>query len=865
MLSEEYRSIRLEIRLFNMKNIVLVFFISMVIGLSNVFAQKGSITGGVVDKVTKENIPFANVVAILRDDTVSFDGTVSNDDGIFKLNNLPFGNYRVLISFIGYETDTIKSIQIDKQNQQVNIGEVGLSTLAVALDEVVVKVLAATATTHLDRVTYKTQDFQTTKGGDAADLLNKLPSVSIDQDGVISVRGTSDFMVYLNGKPTYMESSIVLAQIKAANIESIDIITIPSAKYDAQGKGGIINISTKKTEVKGLSIAANGLIGGAPWANYTHQISNYYVSDNRIGEGLNFIYNKNKLSLYGGLNFNEKNVNGRRAGFASLLQENGSYYHMVPKGPRTEWSQNFTGNVAMDYKFNNKSTLSASYLYGSSTKGRTALYNYHTFFGDVDKNPVPGIPVDDSWIYNPNKKMRYGIFHIANIDYYQKTDDNSYLKVSGLYEHAELRNEMDNRQYKLNPLNELAGDIEKHFIQTDKTPLDGFRLLIAYTKKLNHGHTLGLGIQPQYFQINGAFNFDTLNVGNNLWGDYHYFENSINLRRGIYAGYADYSGSLGKFNFVTGLRLEYTDQVIDIENPDYFTIFEKIKKPRYEEHKLDWFPSIHLNYALSEKNKVSFAFSRRITRPPLTNMTPFLYREHFEVYVVGDPILEPEYHTNFELALNRKLKKSTINLVGFYRGTENAVFRVNTVYREENTLIRSYTNSANTQAMGIELNMNFMAGDFTRFFISSSLYNFRVKADIFGYQENNRSTNWSLKGNANFNLTESLKFTVDIDFTSATITAQGRDKMLYMANTSLNYTPKKLKGWDFSLKALDILKSNIRTVSTRAFNSNDEKLFLQESEYILTGPILELNVSYAFNMKGKSSKKVESTFGKEQF
>jgi len=116
-----------------------------------------------------------------------------------------------------------------------------------------------------------------------------------------------------------------------------------------------------------------------------------------------------------------------------------------------------------------------------------------------------------------------------------------------------------------------VGDIEKHCKQTDKTPLDGYRLSIAYTKKLNNGHTLGLGIQPQYFQINGAFSFDTLDVRNNVWGDYHYFENSIDFRRGVYAGYADYSSSLGKFNYMTGLRLEYTDQVMDIENPDYFT------------------------------------------------------------------------------------------------------------------------------------------------------------------------------------------------------------------------------------------------------------------------------------------------------
>jgi outer membrane receptor protein involved in Fe transport len=246
-------------------------------------------------------------------------------------------------------------------------------------------------------------------------------------------------------------------------------------------------------------------------------------------------------------------------------------------------------------------------------------------------------------------------------------------------------------------------------------------------------------------------------------------------------------------------------------------------------------------------------------------MTPFLYREHFEVYVVGDPALEPEYLTSVEIAFNNKAGKHNINLTGFYRGTDNAVFRVNTVYEKENVLIRSYTNSANTRATGMELAMNFEAGTFARFFISSSVYNFKVEGDIFGYKENNRSTNWSLKGNANFILTGSLKFTVDFDMKSATVTAQGRDEMFYMANTSLNYTPKWLKGWDFSLKGLDILRSNITGLNTRAFNASGTQIFYQEIEYDRYGPIVELNVSYAFNMKGKSGKKIESSFGKEQF
>lgn len=848
-----------------MRNMALVIILLTQSTGTSVFAQNGSIRGVITDKTTNEKIPFANVVATLNSKTDLPKGTVSDKDGKFSIDNLPFGPYNVVISFIGYQPDTVRNINISRQIQQVNIGEIQLRDLTIALGEVVVKDIAATATAKLDRITYRVRDFETAKGGNASDILNKLPSVSIDQDGVISVRGTSDFMVYLNGKPSQMEPSLLLAQIPAATIESIDVITVPSAKYDAQGKGGIINITTKKTDEKGMSVSASVLTGGAPWGNYTDQLSSYSLNDNRLGGLINFIYNKNKLSLYGGFNFIKKNVNGTRPGYARLLQENGSYYHMVSNGVRPEWSKNYTANGAIDYQLSNRSIISASYSYGNRNDGRSAFYNYHNFYGDEDKNAIIGVPVDDDWIYNPNKRNRYGIFHTANVDFTGKTDNNSELKISALYEHSELRRDMDNLRYQTTSSFDIIGAVEAHFIQTDNTPLDGYRLSVDYTKKLNNGHTLGLGIQPQYCLISGSFSFDTLNVLNNVWGDYNYFENSIDFRRGIYAGYADYSGSSGKFGFMAGLRLEYTDQVLNMGNPDYFTIFDRIKKSRYGVHRLDWFPSVHLNYDISEKNKVSLASSRRISRPPLINMAPFLYREHYEVYVVGDPALEPEYLTSLELALNNKAGKHNINLTGFYRATDNAVFRVNTVYKPENVLIRSYTNSANTRATGMELAMNFEAGTFTRFFISSSVYNFKVEADIFEYKENNRSTNWSLKGNANFILTESLKFTADFDIKSATVTAQGRDEMFYMANTSLNYTPKRLKGWDFSLKALDILRSNITRLSTRAFNPGGTQIFYQEVEYNRYGPIIELNVSYTLNMKGKSGKKIESSFGKEQF
>ena len=246
-------------------------------------------------------------------------------------------------------------------------------------------------------------------------------------------------------------------------------------------------------------------------------------------------------------------------------------------------------------------------------------------------------------------------------------------------------------------------------------------------------------------------------------------------------------------------------------------------------------------------------------------MAPFLYRRHYEVYLVGDPALKPEYMNNLELSFDQKIGKQGINLTGFYRGTDNAIFRVNTVYEEENVLIRSYTNSGNSTSLGAELNANLELGTLAKFFLGGSLYNYRLEADIFGYQEDNSSTNWSLKGNMNLMLTEALKLTIDFDMKSATVTAQGRNELFYMANTALNYTPEKLKGWDFSFKVLDFLNSNVTGLNTRAFDSEGIQIFYQETEYTRFGPIAELAVTYAFNMNGKSGKKSDSTFGKEQF
>lgn len=827
-----------------------------------VVAQNGSIRGVVSDKNSGEKIPFANIT-LLKNNQFTTIGTITDDKGGFMLDKLDYADYSVVVSFIGFETDTIKGLKVSRETPQLRLGNIPMVVTGIALQELEVSAMASTQVTQLDRKTYRAADFATARGGTAVDVLNKIPSVSVSADGEVSVRGTTDFMVYLNGKPTQMEPSMLLGQIASDAIENIDVITVPSAKYDAQGKGGIINITTKTSGRDGLSVTMNGTLGGSPWYNKRDIYSNYLMTDNRYTGGVNIVYGKDKLTLYGGTNYSMKNVNGDRTGDARIWDKNtGLYKHMVAEGGRPEWYENFSANAGFDFTFSKATQLSGSYFYGDRTEGRGAYYLYNNFYADKDKNNKS----NENRVYNPNTDNRYGIFHTANLDLKHKFGNKSEIAVALLYEHSNLSRELDNENFSFNTTTQTAGARTLHFNQQDETPLEAFRFSIDYAKEFENGSRLSLGFQPQLINIEGDFSYDTLDIVGNVLKPYSELENGVDLTKAIYAAYMDYAGSWNKLKYLIGLRFEYTDQTMNIDNPNYFSIFDRPTAPVYTTRQPDWFPTLHLAYELNEKNKLNFAANRRISRPAVKDMAPFLYRRHLEVYAVGDPGIKPQYISNVELSYETRLGKQKVGFTGFYRGVDNALFRVNTVYDKEMVLIRSITNSGNTASTGVEMNANLEAGKRTKFFVGGSVYHFRVQGEAFGYKENNSSVNWSLKANTNISLTRELRLNADIDIKSGTVTAQGTNFMMYIANTALNYTPVKLKNWNFSLKVLDILNSNIEGLDTRAYNSSATEIFYQKTYYYRTGIIAELGVSYALNASnGKTKSKAESTYGKSEF
>ena len=838
---------------------VAIFF--FILYFPTLYGQAGSVGGTISDRSTDERIPFATIAVYSDDNPSPLTGDISDGEGNFSIGPLPYGTYRLVISFIGYDPKEIPEVVIDSRSPGINLGTVHLNPAFTELDEVEVSALARTSSSRIDRTTYRASDFATARGGTASDVLSRLPSVSVSPDGEVSVRGASDFIVYLNGRPTNMEPSMILAQVAANSIESIEIITVPGARYGAHGAGGIININTRRAGLEGLSVSAGLQGGSAPWGETTHRYSGYEMNNDMYGGNLDLLYNGRLVSVYSNLYYNKRNTNGIRNGNARILQENGEYYTLEGKGGRPELHENISANAGIVVNLSDRSTLDGSYFFADRSEYRSAFYLYRGTGLTGSHDFASG----DYWTYNPNVGDRYGRIHNATIDYKLEIDNNSEIGIMASYEWTGLKRDLSNPNYAYDEEADRITGLQRHFLQSDDTPLNGYRFYIDFRRELGNGHSLEAGLQPQYLNNNGSFSYDTLNVQENRWGPFSSLENSFDLNRGIYAAYLNYSGQSGGLNFMGGLRMEYTDQVMDIRNPDYFNLFDRDTRSEYAVRGADWFPSLHMGYRVMENDEISLAAGRRINRPQTQNMAPFLYRRHHEVYEVGDPALEPEYLTSVEMSYLKRLGNQNLRLTGFYRGTRNALFRIYTVYGEENILIRSYTNAGSSTALGAELNTNIAIGSAARLFLGGSLYNYNVSGEVFGFMEDNTSTNWSLKGNANIFLTRSLTLNADFDWRSATVTSQGRQDMFFIAAAALSYSPAQIQGWSFSLRVHDILGSNITNWSTRAFDNNGRQVFFQETDYDRYGPVAEIGITYSFNLNGRNLRRDVDTFGDEQY
>lgn len=646
----------------------------------------GKITGIVLEAETNQPVEFATIALMKGDSESPVDGTVCDDKGKFVINNVEFGTYKVVISFIGYETKTVDNVLVSDKNKNVDLGNIKLGTSTKILSEVVVEGQKAVIEERVDRTVYNAENDQTAKGGDATDVLKRVPMLSVDLDGNVSMRGSSNIQVLINNKPsTIMASSVAdaLKQIPADQIKTVEVITSPSAKYDAEGSGGIINIITKKNSLEGLTLNIDAGVG---------------IRGSNLG--LNGNYRKNKMGFsLGGWGRANYNVNGeytnKQTTYSDFQQQQAGNASVNTQRADTR-NQGLFGNYTLgwDYDINDKNFMTASVRFGARNN---KSYQDNLFTSILDTDDVTNTSLQDVETKNNSNSID------ANVTFTHQYEKPS-KELSFLAGYS--RDKQDNDFERLTrEINDVV--LPQGIVNINNSTNEELTFQVDYQTPIAQNQMLEIGAK---------------NIMRMVFSDYAYFEdpegdgsynrvenesfsNNLNYNQNVSSGYLSYTLSTNTgYSFKAGTRYEYTTidayslSDDDIEIPSYGALV----------------PSVNVSKKLKTGKTVKAAYNRRIQRPSIRYLNPNVQSSNPFDITYGNPSLDPEFTNNFELSYSTFIKGTSLNFSGFWRNTNNGIQEVRSVIgnveTDADTVETTYRNIGQEDAVGMNVFANVNVG-----------------------------------------------------------------------------------------------------------------------------------------------------------
>ncbi|WP_010134667.1 TonB-dependent receptor domain-containing protein [Ochrovirga pacifica] len=843
---------------------------------------QAQIAGKVVDKSNNQALEYATITLFNTESGQLVTGTISEASGNFLLKGIKEGTYKVEASFMGYLPQTISNVVVAKNNAFVDLGTIALGINGNELDAVVLKAEAATMVNKIDRQVFEANKFQASQGGSAVDVIKNLPSVTMNVEGDISVRGSNSFAVLLNGKPTQGDAASILAQLPANALEKVELITAPSAKYDPEGAGGILNIITKKGATNGDYFQVS-VRGGFP------PIQDYDTKEypQRYGADVTYNTRTDKWNFSVGASYQRNDKSGRREGGLNIYNNQGTpndtsddTQRFLPSdGERSFDDVSYNGRFTVDYTPNDKDEFSVGVYAGKKQKDRLADIYYDNYTVNDPKGAATIDPASRFAYYNHNLRTRKGDFALGSFDYAHTFDNKSKLSTSFLYEYTFLGGPTEND----NVNDTDYQTIYQQEYNTNDNPLNGIRYNLDYEWKPMTIGKIETGYQFRHLNHEGDFTYLRNNSGDRRpvsdFSQVKEFSSDIELKRIIHSAYAQLSGSKNNWDYAAGVRGEYMDReykeklASDTENNVY----------NYDYFKL--FPSASLQYNINKKTSVKAAYSKRVQRTTTFKMNSFAEREHSEVYEQGDNQLRPEFIDLVELGVNKKFKGgNSIYATAYYRHTKNVINRVNALAYEEDAnnpgnyvvndsiINRVFSNVGKSNAIGIEVGATLKPTKNWTNFIGANVYNYAIDGVFnFDHRDGNtrsytidsESTIYSVNFNSTYNFWENASVQLALNYISDRNTAMGEDSRFYTPN--LTFRKSFL---DDSLTAtlqwqnidMGLLKSNEQRITTWR---PDE--FYTTTNYVYEVDIVSLNLTYTFNKLRNKSKFIESEFGKNEF
>lgn len=785
--------------------------------VQNGFGQNSklaSIKGKIIEAQSKAPLAYAAIRILKNSDSTLVSGGISDEKGQFSLE-APYGDYHAVVEFLGYQPIKIPSFSVSAGKNSLDLGTISLSAAAQNLQEVVVQGEKSSMELALDKKIFNVGKDLANAGGTASDILSNIPSVSVDGEGNVKLRGSDNVRILIDGKPSGLVSfkgGAGLQQLQGSLVDKVEVITNPSARYEAEGMSGIINIVLKKDRRQGFN-GSFDLIAGNP--------------DN-FGAGANVNYRKDKINFF--LNY----------ALAYRLQPGrGETYQEVYDGPTTRILEqtnkgrmraaNNSINGGLDYYFDDKNIFTASYLWRRSDARRITDNQYKDYINSLsnlysitdrqqdETEDEPNSEYALSYKRSFEKKGHELLIDARYLDYWEHSDQTFTQKsvfADGII------NKVNSRTQK-----SLNDETEKQWLFS-----------ADYVQPFGKEGKYELGVRSSFRDMSNDF-FVTEQDSTGTYLPLDSLNNNFLYDENINAAYAIIGNKIKRFSYQFGLRAEHTDIKTTLAQTNE-------SNPR---NYANLFPSAHFTYKLPQENSLQISYSRRVRRPRYNDLSPFVTFSDNRNFFSGNPDLNPEFTDAYELGHVKFFEKGSFASSLYYRYTTGKIDRIRRVNNDGFAATRP-ENLLDEHSFGAEFTSSFSLKKWWK--LDFNVNFFRAITDGSNIQEEYQSDTyaWFARQTSRFSLPKKTDIQIRASYEAPRQTPQGEVKSLFFTDLSMSRDLFKGQG-KLILNVLDVFNSRRFRSITRGENfytENNSQMRLRQ---------INLTLNYRLNQSQQMTRR----------
>lgn len=796
-----------------MKKILLMLFVIILINVQSGFGQsapnnlnrnnssKGKITGLLKDAQTGQAIEYGNVVVFNYKDSSMVDGAVSGNEGKFTLENVSFGKYYLRASFIGYSSKIIDSVIVNPRNSDLNLGKIDLDESSIQLGNVVVTGQKEMIINNLDKKVINVSKDLTSTGGSAVDVVQNIPSVTVDVDGNVSFRGSQNLTILIDGKPSSLvglSNSDILASLPASSIESVELVTNPSARYDPDGTSGILNFILKKKLDGGMNGTVSATSG----------------TGDKYNGSINFNYKIPQFNFFTSADGRKNRVTNNRSTLRTdYLNNTTSYLNQAGNGLFDFGGYNVT--AGLDYMPDNFNTFTLSY------RLRKFSFDSDNLVKSTNLNSLDEITNYFEQSNVADRNMRSNNYTLS----YRKTFETKGQELTADVILGDNKMDRNENIIQTNFNTNLTPSSTQPLLQkgvSDNTNRQ-WTIQSNYVNPIEGFGRIETGFKTTLKNLNSLNDYQNYDYSTSDYITNPFRKTDFDYKEQVYAVYGIYSNNIDKFQYQFGLRAEQAnvdgaESISGISfNKNYFALY----------------PTVHLVQTLPNDQEVQLSYSRRVERPDNRQLNPYVDRSDSLNIQYGNPELNPEFVNSIDLGYSKFFGSTSLTSSIFYKLTNDAITSITTLNNDgvaENT----WRNLAKNTSYGLELTAVHPLFDWLR--LNGSLSYFRTIFDN-GNLSTTDDYSWIGKLNTTFPVSKDFNIQLNTNYNSPIITSQGRIKEMF----STDFAVKKdfLDGQlSLTFRVSDIF--NTRKYDSQTFGEN----FLISSDRKMESRVAYLGISY---------------------